>query len=115
MSRKLNVGLMGLGFIGRVHVNAYHAIPLCFPAAPVTAQVSTVLRSKIGVDEFVQSANFGTVTTSLNEFFKSPPDLVDICTPNRLHKEEALAAIERGIPVYCEKPLACTLEEARLM
>ena len=113
MSRKLNVGLMGLGFIGRVHVNAYHAIPLCFPAAPVTAAMSALLRSHFGTDEFQQSAGFGLVTTNMEDFFSAPLDLVDICTPNGLHKDEALAAIERGIPVYCEKPLARTLEEAR--
>ena len=115
MSRKLNVGLMGLGFIGRVHVNAYHAIPLCFPAAPVTAAMSALLRSHSGTDEFQQSAGFGLVTTSMEDFFSAPLDLVDICTPNGLHKDQALAAIERGIPVYCEKPLARTLEEARSM
>ena len=115
MSRKLNVGLMGLGFIGRVHVNAYHAIPLCFPAAPVTAAMSALLRSHSGADEFQQSAGFGLVTTSMEDFFSAPLDLVDICTPNGLHKDQALAAIERGIPVYCEKPLSRTLEEARAM
>ncbi len=115
MSKTLHVGIMGLGFIGRVHANAYHAIPLCFPAAPVTANLSAVLRSQSGSDEFVRSAGFGTVTTSLDDFFRAPLDLVDICTPNGLHKEEALAAIERGLPVYCEKPLARNLEEARSM
>lgn len=115
MSKALNVGLMGLGFIGRVHVNAYHAIPLCFPNPLVTATMSALLRSHAGTDEFLQAAGFGLVTTSLEEFFSVPLDLVDICTPNRLHQEEALAAIERGIPVYCEKPLARSLDEARNM
>ncbi len=115
MSRKLNVGLMGLGFIGRVHANAYHAIPLCFPAAPVTAHMSALLRSHPGSDEFLQSTGFDLVTTRLEEFFTAPLDLVDICTPNGLHKDEALAAIEHGLPVYCEKPLSRTLEEARAM
>ncbi len=115
MSRKLNVGLMGLGFIGRVHANAYHAIPLCFPAPPVTAHMSALLRSHPGSDEFLQTAGFDLVTTRLEEFFAAPLDLVDICTPNGLHKDEALAAIERGLPVYCEKPLCRTLEEARAM
>jgi len=115
MSKKLNVGIIGLGMIGRVHVNAYRAIPLCFPAAPVTAEMGALLRSHPGTDEFVQTAGFRLVTTNPDEFFKAPLDLVDICTPNGLHKDEALAAIERGIPVYCEKPLARSLEEARSM
>ena len=115
MSKKINVGIIGLGMIGRVHVNAYHAIPLCFPAATVTAEMGALLRSHPGTDEFVQTAGFGLVTTSPDEFFKVPLDLVDICTPNGLHREEALAAIERGIPVYCEKPLARSLAEARSM
>jgi len=115
MSKTLRVGIMGLGFIGRVHANAYHAIPLCFPAAPVTAQVGAVLRSHPGSDEFTRQAGFDLVTTDLDEFLSAPLDMVDICTPNDLHEPEALAAIERGIPVYCEKPLARSLDEARRM
>ena len=115
MTKALNVGIMGMGFIGRVYVNAYHAIPLCFPNPVVTAAMSALLRSHGGTDGFVQSAGFGLVTTSLEEFFSVPLDLVDLCTPNYLHQAEALAAIERGIPVYCEKPMARTLEEARTM
>jgi predicted dehydrogenase len=115
MAKTLNVGLMGLGFIGRVHVNAYHAIPLCFPNPAVTASMGALLRSHKGTDGFLQSAGFGLVTTSLEEFFSAPLDLVDLCTPNRLHQEEALAAIERGIPVYCEKPMARSFDEARNM
>jgi predicted dehydrogenase len=115
MSKKMNVGIIGLGMIGRVHVNAYQSIPLCFPSAPVTAGMSALLRSHPATDEFIESAGFKVVTTSLDEFFKAPLDVVDICTPNGLHKEEALAAIERGIPVYCEKPLARSLDEARSM
>ena len=86
MSKALNVGLMGLGFIGRVHVNAYHAIPLCFPNPLVTATMSALLRSHAGTDEFLQAAGFGLVTTSLEELFSVRLDLVDICTPNRLHQ-----------------------------
>ncbi|HEY9089303.1 MAG TPA: Gfo/Idh/MocA family oxidoreductase [Anaerolineaceae bacterium] len=115
MSKTLNVGIIGMGFIGRVHANAYHAIPLCFPAAPVTAKLSAALRSHAGTDEFLLQAGFDRVTTDLQEFLDAPLDLVDICTPNDLHAPEALAAIERGIPVYCEKPLARSLEEARRM
>lgn len=106
---------MGLGFIGRVHVNAYHAIPLCFPNAPVSASMGALLRSHESSDEFVKTAGFGRVTTNLEEFFSVPLDLVDLCTPNQLHYAEAMAAIDRGIPVYCEKPLARSLEEARSM
>jgi len=115
MSKTLNIGLMGLGFIGRVHVNAYHAIPLCFPNAPVSASMGALLRSHESSDEFVKTAGFGRVTTNLEEFFSVPLDLVDLCTPNQLHYAEAMAAIDRGIPVYCEKPLARSLEEARSM
>ena len=115
MSTELRVGLIGLGFIGRVHANAYRAIPLCFPDAAVTARMAALLRSHEGRDEFVQSVGFRQVTTDLEEFFAAPLDLVDICTPNALHMQMALAAIQRGIPVYCEKPLARTLAEARSM
>jgi predicted dehydrogenase len=115
MSKTLHVGIMGMGFIGRVHANAYHAIPLCFPATPVTANLSAALRSHTGSDEFMRQAQFDLVTDEMDEFFHAPLDVVDICTPNGLHEPQALAAIERGLPVYCEKPLARTLDEARRM
>lgn len=112
MSRQINVGLVGLGFIGRVHANAYHAIPLCFPNTTVTAGMNALLRSRPAADVFQDKAGFALVTHLPEEFFSAPLDLVDLCTPNMLHKEHAMAAIERGMAVYCEKPLARNLEEA---
>lgn len=114
--KELRVGLIGLGFIGKVHANAYRAIPLCFSEPAVTARVAAVLRSKIsGEAAFLHSLGDPLVTTDPDEFFNQALDVVDICTPNYLHVSEAVESVRRGIPTYCEKPLANNLEEARQM
>lgn len=114
MTEKINVGLIGLGYIGKIHTIAYRDIPFCFPKTPVIANLVAVLRSRLdSATEAMES--FTTATTDPAEFYAQPLDVVDICSPNHLHREHAQHALESGLAVYCEKPLACTLEDARAM
>jgi len=111
---QLNVGLIGLGFIGKMHANAYRAIPLCFPEPVVTANLDAVLRSKLDTEQdFMRSLGNPFATTDPDAFFNRKLDIVDVCSPNYLHFEQVSRAIERGMHVYCEKPLANNLAEAR--
>jgi len=114
--KKINLGLIGFGYIGKVHTIAYQAIPLCLPQPAVTANLRALLRSRLDTEvEAMQDAGFQLATTSPDEFFAQPLDVVDICTPNSLHLEQCQRALQSGVAVYCEKPLARTLEEARLL
>lgn len=116
MVRKLNVGLAGLGYIGKIHTIAYRDIPICIESPKVTAALAAVLRSEQGVRAGTgEEAGFGVATQDAEAFFAQPLDLVDICTPNFLHRQLVEAALPRGLPIYCEKPLASTLEDARAM
>lgn len=116
MTKAFNIGLIGLGFIGKVHATAYRTIPLCFSQPAATANLVAILRSKAtGDEELVRSLGSPLITTDVEEFFSQPLDVVDICTPNRLHLPEAEAAAARKMHIYCEKPLANTLAEARQM
>ena len=116
MAPTLNVGLTGLGYIGKVHATAYRNIPLCFSQPAALARLSAVLRSRLDTEStFMDEAAIEVRTTDPEAFYAQPLDLVDICTPNALHHDQALAALERGLPVYCEKPLALNLEQARAM
>jgi len=114
MTKKLNIGLIGLGYIGKIHAIAYRDIPLCFPQPPVTANLAVVLRSRLDT-EVEATKSFGIATTDPAEFYAQPLDVVDVCTPNYLHREHVQHAVESGLAVYCEKPLASTLEDARAM
>lgn len=116
MADKLNVGIIGLGFIGKTHAKAYHSIPFCFSSAQVLADLKVLWRTSLGRDEaFIRHCGFDFQTTDLDEFFQVPVKLVDICTPTGMHTEYVKAAAERGKSIYCEKPLGKNLEDAWLM
>jgi predicted dehydrogenase len=114
--KEINVGLIGLGYIGKIHTIAYQDIPLCFNNPPIRPHLAAVLRSRLDTeDEAMKAAGFEIATTDPDEFFAQPLDVVDICTPNHLHREQAERALKAGMAVYCEKPLASTREDARAM
>lgn len=114
MAKEFKIGLIGLGYIGKVHVVAYQDIPLCFSNPQAIAKLQAVLRSRLDSEEAaMRKAGFEIKTTDPDEFFATPLDIVDICSPNHLHLEQVTQALKLGLNVYCEKPLARTYQEAR--
>ena len=112
----LNIGIIGFGFIGKLHANAYHNIPYCFQKPTVQARIQAVLRSRPKEDlDFIQTLGIEKVTSNHQEFYQMPIDVVDICTPNFLHLEQVIEALNHKKHVYCEKPLGKNLSEARAM
>lgn len=115
--RKLNVGLIGAGFMGKAHSLAYAAMPMFFwpaPAIPHRRIVADV------TEELGQQAaiRFGYEigTGDWRKVIEDPAvDVVDIATPNDSHMEIAIAAAKAGKHIISEKPLARTAEEARAM
>jgi len=114
MSRSINVGLVGLGYIGKIHTIAYQDIPLCFSNPPAVADLVAVLRSRLDTEAEAMKS-FGLATMDPEEFYGQPLDAVDVCSPNCLHRAHVEPALQAGMAVYCEKPLAATLEDARAM
>jgi len=110
--KKLKVGLIGLGGICRgVHYPAYQRMD----NAEVVA-ICDINPAKI--DAFKSDFALENVAsfTDFNELLNVEGlDFVDICTPNYLHSIIAVAALERGINVFCEKPDAVSVEEALKM
>jgi predicted dehydrogenase len=114
--KTIQVGLIGFGYIGKVHTIAYRNIPLCINRPAATADLTAVLRSQLETEKAaMQAAGFGLCTDSADEFYAQPLELVDICTPNYLHLEQSRRALEARLAVYCEKPLANSFEEAQIM
>ncbi|MDG6895180.1 Gfo/Idh/MocA family protein [Volucribacter amazonae] len=113
---KLRIGLIGTGYIGRCHAIAYAQAPTVFP---LQAQLELTHLAEINLDLARQRAaefGFKRFSADWREVVNDPEvDIIDICTPNFLHKEIALAAIAQGKHIYCEKPLALNAEDSALM
>jgi len=108
------VGIVGLGYIGRVHALAYHALPYAYPTPQALAEVKSVLRSKTGTEkELLASLGSPLETDNMELFLRSGQDVVDICSPNNLHWEHVKAAAASKVHIYCEKPLGLNLDHAR--
>lgn len=117
MTKTMNVAMIGGGFMGKAHAMAYAAMPMFFwpaPAIPhrkvvvdVTQDMADEAKARFGFDE--ASADWKSVIA------RDDIDVVDICTPNNVHAEIAIAAAEAGKHIICEKPLARGAEEAKPM
>lgn len=111
--KTIHVGLIGFGYIGKIHTIAYRDLPLCISRPQVKAELTALLRSQLETERAaVEEAGYRLRTASPDEFFAQPLELVDVCTPNYLHAEQCRRALQAGLAVYCEKPLASTYEEA---
>jgi len=115
--KKLNIGLIGAGFMGKAHSLAYTAMPMFFwpaPAIPVRKSIVDV------TDEIAADAalRFGFEKSSSDwRSVVADPDIhiIDIATPNHLHAEIAIAAAAARKHIISEKPLARNGEEAKTM
>ena len=106
--RRLNIGLIGLGRLGRVYARDL-ATRIPETRLPAVADVSPGLAAQVA-EEFDVAEAF----QDPREMIASPRvDAVVIVSPTHTHKDLAIAALERGKPVFCEKPLALSLAECR--
>jgi predicted dehydrogenase len=116
MTRPLNVGLVGYGFMGRVHSNAYLRVSQFFdvPFQPVLKAVAGRTRDK--VEDFARRWGWQRTESDWRALVDSKDiDLIDIASTNDTHHEIALAAAAAGKMILCEKPLAMNLAQAREM
>ena len=112
----LRIGLIGTGFIGRSHAIALSAVGTVFDEIepPVLELVADVNETRAEVAR--RSLGFRRGTGDWRMLITDPAvDIVDVCTPNHLHREMVLAALAAGKHVYCEKPLALVAPEAAEM
>jgi predicted dehydrogenase len=112
----LTVALFGTRLMGRAHSQAWATAPRFFdlPLRPVPGVVAG--RDPAATAAFAERWGWQRATTDWHEAVTDPGvDLVDIATPNDVHREQAVAALEAGKHVACEKPLAGNLDDARAM
>ncbi len=114
--KKLNIGLVGYGFMGRAHSNAFVQAPRFFdlPWQPVLKAMCA--RNTERANTFAAKWGYESVENDWRALVARPDiDLIDIASPNDTHEEIAVAAAGAGKMVLCEKPLGRTAVEAERM
>jgi len=109
-----NVGIVGFGFIGKVHAYAYRNLPFYYDPVPLDARLTHVVTSRAQTAEKARRMIGADVAATDHRAVTENPDvdLVHICTPNHLHKDALLSAMRHGKHIYCDKPLVATMAEA---
>jgi predicted dehydrogenase len=107
--RKVRAGLIGAGFVGPLHVEAVRRLGHVDVVAVATSSFESAQKK-------AERLNIERAYSDYAELLQDPTiEVVHVCTPNHLHYEVVLAAIESGKHVICDKPLALTAVEAREM
>jgi predicted dehydrogenase len=112
----LGVGLVGYAFMGAAHSQAWRTAPHFFDL-PLRPRLRALCgRDQARVTEAARRLGWESTETDWTRLLsRSDIDLVDVCTPGDTHAEIAVAALQAGKHVLCEKPLANSVEEAETM
>lgn len=121
-SRKVNVAVVGLGFMGVTHIKAYQRLSTARLVAvcdavrlPVNGILAGVKGNVSGSADLDLGRNIKVYRAIADVLADTEVDLVDLCVPTPLHPEQSIAALKAGKHVLCEKPLALTSAQARKM
>jgi predicted dehydrogenase len=113
---EIGVGLVGYKFMGRAHSNAYRQVGRFFDLDLSPRMRAICGRDEVGVRDAAASLGWEGYETDYHRLLERDDiGLVDVATPGNTHHEIAIASLEAGKHVLCEKPLANTLQEAREM
>ena len=117
MNARPGIGVVGYGFMGKVHSNAYLKIPYSFKVPAALPRLYAMCgRDATKVEETARTLGYAGWYSDWKELIQDPVvQIVDVCTPDNEHAAPSIAAAEAGKHVICEKPLAMTVTEARSM
>jgi predicted dehydrogenase len=105
--KQLNVGLIGYGFMGRAHSNAFRKVSNFFELEYEPVLKAACARDEDKVKAFASRWGYESIETDWRKLLaREDIDLVDIACPNNMHREIAIAAAKAGKMIMCEKPLA---------
>jgi myo-inositol 2-dehydrogenase/D-chiro-inositol 1-dehydrogenase len=113
---RLSIGMVGYGFMGRTHSNAYRRVPNFFdvPYEPVLKAICG--RNRARAEAFQQTWGYESVETDWRKLIERKDiDVIDIASPNDTHAEIAIAAAQAGKSVLCEKPLGRNAAESQVI
>ena len=111
--KKIKIGLIGAGFMGRTHATAYKSVTNVFGDEYVPELVAVADVNAENAKALAEKYGFQRWTADWHDVVADPEiDMVDITTPNASHCPIAVEAAKHGKDVYCEKPLSMTAQEA---
>jgi predicted dehydrogenase len=107
MTKPLSVGMIGYGFMGRAHSNAYRKVNNFFDLNHKLVLKAACARSADKIKAFADKWGYESTETDWRRLIdRKDIDVIDVCTPNNTHAEICLAAAAAGKMILCEKPLA---------
>ncbi|MBI3838979.1 MAG: Gfo/Idh/MocA family oxidoreductase, partial [Planctomycetia bacterium] len=116
MSKPLNIGMIGYGFMGRAHSNAYRQVSQFFSRKYRPVLKACCARKEDKIKAFAQNWGYESYETDWRKLIERKDiDLIDVGSPNNTHKEIVLAAAKAGKMILCEKPLAMNAAEGEEM
>jgi predicted dehydrogenase len=116
MTKPLNIGMIGYGFMGRAHSNAYRQVSQFFSRGRRPVLKACCARNEEKIKAFAQNWGYESYETDWRKLIERKDiDLIDIGSPNNTHREIVLAAAKAGKMILCEKPLAMNGPEALQM
>ncbi len=114
--KKVRVGLVGYGFMGRAHSNAFAKVGHFFPGDHQVVLQAVAARDAAKVESFASQWGYASHETDWRRLIERKDiDLIDIAAPNDMHAEIAIAAAQAGKMVLCEKPLGRNPSESEEM
>ncbi|KAB2650242.1 MAG: Gfo/Idh/MocA family oxidoreductase [Verrucomicrobia bacterium] len=114
--KELRIGLIGYGFMGRTHSNAYRKVNNFFDLDRQCVLQAVCARDEAKVKAFAEKWGYKSIETDWRKLVaREDIDAIDICTPNNSHAEIAIAAAKAGKMILCEKPLSMNGPEGRKM
>jgi predicted dehydrogenase len=114
--KQIRIGLIGYGFMGRAHSNAYAKVGNFFDSEYELVRQAVCARDEEKVKAFAARWGYQSTETDWKKLIERDDiDLIDIAVPNNLHAEMAIAAAKAGKMILCEKPLAMNPKEAEKM
>src|SRR5687768_11939959 len=112
MERQIGIGVIGMGWMGRVHTSSYRRVLEHFPELGVRPRLVAAADVSEGRRQHAEIVGFETTTDDWRGVIDNPAvDVVNVTLPNNMHREVALAAIEAGKHVWVEKPVGRGVED----
>ncbi|MGQ9631602.1 MAG: Gfo/Idh/MocA family protein [bacterium] len=113
--KEYGIGMVGYGFIGKVHTYAYKNLDLFYDPPPCRVKLVGVCTAhEDTAGKAIEQAGYEFATTDYRKLLaRDDIHIVNCCTPNYLHKKILVDSLRAGKHIYCDKPLAMNLREAR--